>query len=194
MELVMEAVLGAAFGLAGGFALVAMLNGLAMPGGLHPLFVVAGAVTISAVTSLVGGSGLLAVYIAGLVMANRPVRAYPSIVGFHDAVTWLCQIVMFLMLGLLVTPSTLWDYAPQGLLVAAVLTLVARPLAVWICTLGVRLRGSGRRSSSPGWACAGRCRSSSRPSRCSPACRTPRPISTSPSSSCSSPCWCRARR
>ena len=104
-----------------------------MPGGLHPLFVVAGAVTISAVTSLVGGSGLLAVYIAGLVMANRPVRAYPSIVGFHDAVTWLCQIVMFLMLGLLVTPSTLWDYAPQGLLVALVLTLVARPLAVWLC-------------------------------------------------------------
>ena len=45
-------------------------------------------------------------------MANRPTRAYPSIVGFHDAVTWLCQIVMFLVLGLLVTPTTLWDYAP----------------------------------------------------------------------------------
>ena len=54
MEFGLEAVLGAAFGLAGGFALVSMLNGLAMPGGLHPLFVVAGAVTISAVTSLVG--------------------------------------------------------------------------------------------------------------------------------------------
>ena len=136
LELVMEASIGALFGLGGGFALTTLLNGLAMPGGLHPLFVVAGAVTISAFTSLVGGSGLLAVYIAGLVMANRPVRAYPSIVGFHDAVTWLCQIVMFLMLGLLVTPSTLWDYAPQGLLVALVLTLVARPLAVWICTWG----------------------------------------------------------
>ena len=137
LELVMEASIGALFGLGGGFALTTLLNGLAMPGGLHPLFVVAGAVTISAFTSLVGGSGLLAVYIAGLVMANRPVRAYPSIVGFHDAVTWLCQIVMFLMLGLLVTPSTLWAYAPQGLLVALVLTLVARPLAVWICTWGL---------------------------------------------------------
>ena len=135
-ELLREGFIGALFGLAGGFSLVTMLNGLAMPGGLHPLFVVAGAVTISAFTSLVGGSGLLAVYIAGLVMANRPVRAYPSIVGFHDAVTWLCQIVMFLVLGLLVTPSTLWDYAPQGLIVAAALTLVARPLAVWACTLG----------------------------------------------------------
>jgi cell volume regulation protein A len=137
MELGLEAVVGAAFGVGGGFALVAMLNGLAMPGGLHPLFVVAGAVTISAGTSLAGGSGLLAVYVAGLVMANRPVRAYPSIVGFHDAVTWLCQIVMFLMLGLLVTPSTLWEYAPQGLLVALVLTLAARPLAVVVCTLGL---------------------------------------------------------
>jgi cell volume regulation protein A len=137
MELGVEAVVGAAFGVGGGFALVAMLNGLAMPGGLHPLFVVAGAVTISAGTSLAGGSGLLAVYVAGLVMANRPVRAYPSIVGFHDAVTWLCQIVMFLMLGLLVTPSTLWEYAPQGLLVALVLTLAARPLAVVVCTLGL---------------------------------------------------------
>ncbi|HET9068043.1 MAG TPA: potassium/proton antiporter [Amaricoccus sp.] len=135
-ELFMEAVIGALFGLAGGFSLVGMLNGLAMPGGLHPLFVVAGAVTISAFTSLVGGSGLLAVYIAGLVMANRPVRAYPSIVGFHDAVTWLCQIVMFLMLGLLVDPSALWEHAPQGLLVAAVLILFARPLAVWLCTWG----------------------------------------------------------
>src|SRR5690606_16943957 len=129
-ELALEAAIGAVFGLAGGFSLVGMLNGIAMPGGLHPLFVVAGAVTISAFTSLVGGSGLLAIYVAGLVVANRPVRAYPSIVGFHDAATWLCQIVMFLLLGLLVTPHTLWDYAPQGLLVAAVLILVARPLAV----------------------------------------------------------------
>ncbi len=136
IDLAMQGFLGAFFGLAGGFALVAMLNGLAMPGGLHPLFVVAGVVTISAVTSLAGGSGLLAVYIAGLVMANRPVRAYPSIVGFHDAVTWLCQIVMFLMLGLLVTPTTLWNYAPQGLFVAVVLTLVARPVAVWVCLSG----------------------------------------------------------
>jgi cell volume regulation protein A len=132
-ELLREGLLGAALGLAGGALLVAVLNRVAMPGGLHPLFVVTGAITVSGFTLVVGGSGLLAVYIAGLVMANRPTRAYPSIVGFHDAVTWLCQIVMFLVLGLLVTPSTLWTYAPQGLFVAVVLTLVARPLAVWLC-------------------------------------------------------------
>ena len=132
-ELLREGLLGAALGLGGGALLVAVLNRVAMPGGLHPLFVVTGAITIAGFTFVVGGSGLLAVYVAGLVMANRPTRAYPSIVGFHDAVTWLCQIVMFLVLGLLVTPSTLWNYAGTGLFVALVLTLVARPLAVWLC-------------------------------------------------------------
>ncbi len=128
-----QALVGGVFGLGFGFGLVAILNRVGMPGGLHPLFVVAGAIFISSMTALAGGSGLLAVYVAGLVMANRPTRAYPSIVGFHDAVTWLCQIVMFLVLGLLVTPSQLWEYAPQGIFVALVLTFVARPLAVWLC-------------------------------------------------------------
>ena len=172
---------------------MAILNRLAMPGGLHPLFVVAGAVTISAFTSLIGGSGLLAVYIAGLVMANRPVRAYPSIVGFHDAVTWLCQIVMFLVLGLLVTPSTLWDYAPQGILVAVVLTLVARPLAVWICLwrFGFAVREKlfiswvGLRGAVSIFLAA-------IPMLAGVPNATP--ISTSPSSWSSSRCWCRARR
>lgn len=132
-ELVREGLLGAGLGVAGGAGLVAVLNRVAMPGGLHPLFVVTGAIAIAGFTFVAGGSGLLAVYVAGLVMANRPTRAYPSIVGFHDAVTWLCQIVMFLVLGLLVTPTTLWSYAGPGLLIALVLTLVARPLAVWIC-------------------------------------------------------------
>jgi cell volume regulation protein A len=133
LRLAQQALIGGAAGVASGFALVAMLNRVGMPGGLHPLFVVAGAVLTYAATSLIGGSGLLAVYLAGLVMANRPTRAYPSIVGFHDAMTWLCQIVMFLVLGLLVTPSTLLDYALPGLIIAVVLMLVSRPLAVWLC-------------------------------------------------------------
>ncbi len=125
--------IGVAAGLAGGFASAALLNRLQMPGGLYPLFVVAGAILVYAAASLLGGSGLLAVYLAGLVIANRPVRAYPTIVGFHDAATWLCQIVMFIVLGLLVTPATLLDYALPGVLLALVLILVARPLAVWLC-------------------------------------------------------------
>lgn len=133
LRLGQQAVIGAAIGVIGGLLLVAFLNRVAMPGGLHPLFVVAAAIMIYGFTSLIGGSGLLASYLAGLIMANRPTRAYPSIVGFHDAMTWLCQIVMFLVLGLLVTPTTLLTYALPGLVVALVVTFIARPLAVWLC-------------------------------------------------------------
>jgi len=133
LRLALQGVIGAGTGLLGGIALVTILNRVSMPGGLHPLFVVASAILIYGATSIAGGSGLLAVYVAGLVAANRPVRAYPTIVGFHDAMTWLCQIVMFLLLGLLVTPTRLMDFAVPGLVVAAALILVARPLAVWLC-------------------------------------------------------------
>lgn len=132
-QLARQAVAGAGLGIGGGFAATWLLNRADMPGGLHPLFVVTGAIFIYGATSVLGGSGLLAVYLAGLVMANRPVRAYPSIVGFHDATTWLSQIVMFLLLGLLVTPSELLGYVLPGLAVALFLMLVARPAAVWLC-------------------------------------------------------------
>jgi cell volume regulation protein A len=130
-----QAVLGAALGLAGGLLAAWALNRIAMPGGLHPLFAAALAVFVFALTSTLGGSGFLAVYLAGLVLANRPVRAYPSILAFHDAATWLCQIVMFLVLGLLVTPTTLISYALPGMAVSLFLMIVARPLAVWLCLL-----------------------------------------------------------
>lgn len=131
--LAQQAVLGGAVGLIFGLSVVWVLNHIPMSGGLHPLFVVASAILISAFTQLLGGSGLLAVYLAGLIMGNKPTRAFPTISGFHDAMTWLCQIVMFIVLGLLVTPSTLWSYALPGMFVALVLTFVARPLAVWVC-------------------------------------------------------------
>lgn len=133
LKLAQQGAIGLIAGVVGGLAVSTLLNRIEMPGGLHPLFVISGVIFIYAITSLAGGSGLLAVYLTGLVMANRPVRAYPSIVGFHDAATWLCQIVMFLVLGLLVTPRTLLEYALPGLAVAVALTFVARPAAVWLC-------------------------------------------------------------
>ncbi|WP_237155521.1 potassium/proton antiporter [Oryzibacter oryziterrae] len=132
-SLLKQAVLGGAFGLAGGAVTVFALNRLTLPAGLHPLFVVALAIALFGATSMLDGSGFLAVYIAGLVVGNKTVRAFPSIVNFHDTATWLCQIVMFLVLGLLVTPSELISYAPQGLAVAAFLILIGRPVAVWLC-------------------------------------------------------------
>lgn len=133
IDLGREAVIGVVFGVAGGVGLVWSLNRVTLPGGLHPLFVVASAVFIYAFAAILGGSGFLAVYLAGLVVGNRPVRAFASITSFHDTVTWLCQLVMFMLLGLLVTPSKVVPVLGPALIVALVLIFIARPVAVWLC-------------------------------------------------------------
>lgn len=126
---------GVAFGVAGGYAISWAVNNLHLPGGLHPLMVVASAVLLYALTSVVGGSGLLAVFLAGMVVGNRPMRAFSNVTSFHDAATWLCQMVMFIVLGLLVTPSELIEYLVPALVIAFLLMVVARPIAVWLCLL-----------------------------------------------------------
>lgn len=130
-----EAVIGGAAGVAGGFALAFVLNRVDLPSGLHPLFVVAFVVALFALSAVLHGSGFLAVYLAGIVVGNRPVRALPSIIAFHDTVTWLCQIVMFMVLGLLVTPSEMVSSILPALAIAFSLIFVARPVAVALCLL-----------------------------------------------------------
>jgi cell volume regulation protein A len=90
-----QGLIGAAVGVSGGLAIWWTLNRVTMPGGLHPLFVVASAVLIFGIVAVSQGSGFLVVYLAGLVLGNRPVRAFPSILSFHDAATWFVQLVMF---------------------------------------------------------------------------------------------------
>jgi cell volume regulation protein A len=131
--LLRQIVIGTIAGLAGGYLLVRALNRMALPSGLHPLFAITAALAIYAAPAYVDGSGFLAVYLAGLVLGNRPARAFPSILSFHDAATWLCQILMFLVLGLLVTPSRLLGYLLPAIVVATFLIVVARPVAVWLC-------------------------------------------------------------
>ncbi|WP_020178575.1 potassium/proton antiporter [Methylopila sp. M107] len=128
-----EAVIGSAAGVAGGFALAFVLNRVELPSGLHPLFVVVGVVALFALAAVLHGSGFLAVYIAGIIVGNRQVRALPSIIAFHDTVTWLCQIVMFMVLGLLVTPSEMLATLAPALAIAIGLIFVARPVAVALC-------------------------------------------------------------
>jgi cell volume regulation protein A len=128
-----QAVIGTVLGIGAGLATVFLLNTAKLQSGLHPLFVVTVAIAVFALVALLGGSGFLAVYLCGLIVGNRQVRAFPSIANFHDTATWLAQIVMFLVLGLLVTPTRLMDYVWPGLAVAVFLILVGRPAAVWIC-------------------------------------------------------------
>jgi len=122
--------LGALIGVAGGFVLVWILSRMPLPAGLQPLFVLAAAIVIFSASTLVNASGFLAAYLAGLILGNRPVRAFPSLLSFMDSSTWMAQLVMFVVLGLLVTPSRMADYAYTAVPIAVFLMLVARPLGV----------------------------------------------------------------
>jgi cell volume regulation protein A len=128
-----DTVLGCIIGVAGGRIITLVLNRLALPQGLHAPFVAVSALVVFAAANTVHSSGFLAVYLAGLVVGNRQTRAHNSVVVFLDAVTWLAQIVMFVLLGLLVWPHRLADSLVGAVAVAAVLMLVARPVAVFLC-------------------------------------------------------------
>jgi cell volume regulation protein A len=131
--LILHASVGTLGGVIGGMISSWLLNRINLPGGLHPLLVIALAVLIYAATSVLEGSGFLAVYLAGLILGNRPLRASASIVTVNDAATWLSQIIMFMVLGLLVTPSRLVIYAVPAGMIAVFLLIIGRPLAVWLC-------------------------------------------------------------
>jgi cell volume regulation protein A len=128
-----EAVLGAIVGVIGGRLVVLGLNRVALPQGLHAPFVTTAALVIFGVAQIAHASGFLAVYLAGLVIGNRPTRAHNSVVAFLDAATWLAQIVMFVLLGLLMSPQRLVGSVGPAVVVALMLMLVARPVAVFLC-------------------------------------------------------------
>src|SRR4051812_18812429 len=133
MEFAREAVLGAVVGVIGGRLVVIALNKVALPQGLHAPFVTTAALVIFGGSQIMHASGFLAVYLAGIIIGNRPTRAHNSVVAFLDAATWLAQIVMFVLLGLLMSPHRLVDSIGPAVVVALVLMLLARPLAVFLC-------------------------------------------------------------
>ncbi|MEO7938372.1 MAG: potassium/proton antiporter [Burkholderiaceae bacterium] len=128
--------LGALIGIGGGFGMGWLLNKVAARDaglGVLALLVGSAGLCVFAAAGLAGGSGFLAVYLFGLVVANRATGAVAPILAVMDGYAWLAQAGMFLLLGLLVTPSTMLQYLAPGLAVAATLVLVARPVAVWLC-------------------------------------------------------------
>src|SRR5438445_11821541 len=133
LEFGREAVLGVIIGVIGGRLVVLALNRVALPQGLHAPFVATAALVIFGGSQIMHASGFLAVYLAGIIIGNRPTRAHNSVVAFLDAATWLAQIVMFVLLGLLVSPSRLGASVLPAVGIAFVLMLVARPIAVFVC-------------------------------------------------------------
>jgi cell volume regulation protein A len=133
VSLLRESVLGGLAGFVGGRAIVFVLNRLNLAQGLHAPFVAVGALVVFALAQTGHASGFLAVYLAGLVVGNQALRAHNSVVVFLDATTWLAQIVMFMLLGLLVWPIRLMDSIVPAVFIALTLMLVARPAAVFLC-------------------------------------------------------------
>ena len=128
-----EAIFGTIIGVLGGRVVVWALNRLGLAQGLHAPFVTTSALVLFGLAASLHASGFLAVYLAGLVIGNRPTRAHNTVVVFLDAITWLAQIVMFVLLGLLVWPERLLGSVLPALAVALTLMLIARPVAVFLC-------------------------------------------------------------
>jgi cell volume regulation protein A len=130
--------LGAAAGVIGGFAIARLVERLDLDQGLQPIFVLALSLLVFAGAGAVGGSGFLAVYLAGLVAGNSRLRGATQLKRFQDGVSWLAQIIMFLVLGLFATPSQFPAILSGSLALGLFLVFVARPLAVWICLFPFR--------------------------------------------------------
>lgn len=130
-----QATLGALFGYCGGKLFIWLCRKLPLGSAFFPLFAVSYALFIYGATNQFGGSGFLAVYLAGFLIGNARLAQVQYILRMHDGLAWLSQIVMFLMLGLLVTPSSLLEYAVPALMLALLMIFVARPVAVFFSLL-----------------------------------------------------------
>ncbi len=128
-----DAILGCIMGFLGGRIIAFVINRLTLAQGLHAPFVAVSALVIFALANILHSSGFLAVYLAGLVVGNMQTRARNSVIVFLDAITWLAQIVMFVLLGLLAWPARLAYSLYGAIAVAVVLMLIARPAAVFLC-------------------------------------------------------------
>ncbi|RVT45897.1 potassium/proton antiporter [Rheinheimera sediminis] len=131
MLFVQQMGIGSVVGLAAGWLSVRVINRIHLTtSGLYPVMVAAFGLLAFGVAANLGGSGFLAIFIAGVVIGNSRFVFQRSTFLFHDGLAWLGQIIMFVILGLLINPSTLLDVWFEGLLIALVLTLLARPLSV----------------------------------------------------------------
>lgn len=134
----MQMGLGLIIGLVGGFLIVEIINRVQLEEALYPILVMSSALCVFGVASYLGGSGFLAIYVAGVFAGNRKMKGATDLRRYQKGMTWLAQIVMFLVLGLFVTPSEFGPVLIPALLLGLFLILIGRPLAVLLCLLPFR--------------------------------------------------------
>ena len=134
-SLAVKLALGLALGVMIGFGARWCVRRVDLPSpGLYPVASIATAALAYGVPELVHGSGFLSVYIVALILGTGPIPARQTTIAFHQGLSWIAQISLFVLLGLLVFPSGLDDHAGEALLVAVVLIFVARPLAAFVAS------------------------------------------------------------
>lgn len=138
VHVLQQAIVGAAMGYFSGRLFVVACRKLPLSFAFFPLLAVGASIMVYALTAKLGGSGFLAVYLMGYLIGNAKLPQVMHILRVHDGLAWLSQIVMFLMLGILMTPSSIFEIGVPALLLAAVLIFIARPLAVFISLLPFR--------------------------------------------------------
>lgn len=135
-NLILQLLVGAVLGYMAGKASVYLMNNLNLDNeGLYTALLVSGCFFVFSVTNLLKGNGFLAVYVAGVVIGNARFVMKNTSIKFFNGLEWMCQISIFLILGLLVRPADLGNLFVPGALVGVFMILVARPLAVAACLL-----------------------------------------------------------
>ncbi|WP_342377020.1 potassium/proton antiporter [Myxococcus stipitatus] len=133
-EALVQMLVGTGLGLAIGYGARHLLKRLRLRvAGLYPVMTLALAFLAFGLPTLLHGSGFLAVYIVGILLGNETIRYRTGLLRVHDALAWLSQVLMFLVLGLLVYPRNLVEVAGVGLGMGLILAFVARPIAVLLC-------------------------------------------------------------
>jgi len=141
-QFVLQMALGALIGLGVGYLLPEILKrSQYRHGGLAFVISIAAALIAYGLAAVLGGNGFLAAYVAGLVAGNRTYLARAIVSTFQEGLAWLAQVVMFLTLGLLITPSNLADVIAPGLAITFILMFVARPASVFVCLAPFRQFG-----------------------------------------------------
>jgi cell volume regulation protein A len=141
LEVIQHVIVGGVCGVAVGMAARAALTRYRLPAsGLYPVLTLGAALLAFSIPTLLHGSGFLGVYVAAVVIGSGRLPYRASLLRVHDALAWLGQVSMFLMLGLLVFPTRLVTVAPVGLVLGLLLAFVARPLVVALCLVPFRYR------------------------------------------------------